>query len=318
MEKRQLGNTDMQITPIGFGTWAIGGGGWKFGWGPQDDKQSIEAINRAIDLGMNWIDTAAVYGLGHAEEVVEQALRGRSDKPYIFTKCSLVWDDQRNISNNQRASSIRREVEDSLRRLKVDVIDLYQVHWPFPDEQIEEGWTTMAELKEEGKVRHIGVSNYNVEQMRRAQAIAPIATQQPPYSLIKRDIEGAILDYCAANNIGVIVYAPMQSGLLTGKMTPERVANMPEDDWRRSSPDFQEPQLSKNLKLVDLLRDIGNRHGRSPGEVAIAWTLRQPAVTGAIVGGRNAEQVDGIIGAGEFRLSKDEIDEIESLQQKLS
>jgi aryl-alcohol dehydrogenase-like predicted oxidoreductase len=318
MEKRQLGKTDMQITPIGFGTWAIGGGGWKFGWGPQEDKQSIEAINRAIDLGMNWIDTAAVYGLGHAEEVVEQALRGRSDKPYIFTKCSLVWDNQRNISNNQRASSIRREVEDSLRRLKVDVIDLYQVHWPFPDEQIEEGWTTMAELKEEGKVRHIGVSNYNVEQMRRAQAIAPIATQQPPYSLIKRGIEGGILDYCAANNIGVIVYAPMQSGLLTGKMTPERVANMPEDDWRRSSPDFQEPQLSKNLKLVDLLRDIGNRHGRSPGEVAIAWTLRQPAVTGAIVGGRNAGQVDGIIGAGEFRLSKDEIDEIESMQQKLS
>jgi aryl-alcohol dehydrogenase-like predicted oxidoreductase len=318
MEKRQLGNTDMQITPIGFGTWAIGGGGWSFGWGPQDDKQSIEAIHRAIDLGMNWIDTAAVYGLGHAEEVVEQALRGRSDKPYIFTKCSLVWDNQRNISSNQRASSIRREVEDSLRRLKVDVIDLYQVHWPIPDEQIEEGWTTMAELKEEGKVRHIGVSNYNVEQMRRAQAIAPIASLQPPYSLIKRGIEGDILDYCAANNIGVIVYAPMQSGLLTGKMTPERVANMPEDDWRRSSKDFQEPRLSKNLKLVDLLSDIGNRHGRSPGEVAIAWTLRQPAVTGAIVGGRNAGQVDGIIGAGEFRLSKDEIDEIEAMQQKLS
>jgi aryl-alcohol dehydrogenase-like predicted oxidoreductase len=312
---RQLGNSDMQITPLGFGTWAIGGGGWSFGWGPQDDKESIEAINRAIDLGMNWIDTAAVYGLGHAEEVVAQALKGRSDKPYIFTKCSLVWDDRRNIGNNMKADSVRREVEDSLRRLKIDVIDLYQIHWPNPDAQIEEGWTTLAELKEEGKVRHIGVSNFNVQQMQRAQSIAPITSLQPPYSLIKRGVEGDILDYCHANNIGVIVYAPMQSGLLTGKMTPERVANMPEDDWRRSSKDFQEPRLSRNLKLVDLLTDIGGRHGRSPGEVAIAWTLRHPAVTGAIVGGRNAGQVDGIIGAMEFRLSEDEIAEIEEFER---
>jgi aryl-alcohol dehydrogenase-like predicted oxidoreductase len=318
MDLKQLGNTDMQITPLGFGTWAIGGGGWSFGWGPQDDRESIEAIHRALDLGMNWIDTAAVYGLGHAEEVVGQALKSRATKPYIFTKCSLVWDNQRRIGNNLKAQSVRREVEDSLRRLKIDVIDLYQIHWPNPDEQIEEGWTTLAELKEEGKVRHIGVSNFNVSQMQRAQQITPISSLQPPYSLIKRGIEGDILDYCAANNIGVIVYAPMQSGLLTGKMTPERVANLPEDDWRRNSGDFQEPQLSKNLKLVDLLRDIGSRHGRSPGEVAIAWTLRQPAVTGAIVGGRNAGQVEGIIGAMEFRLSADEIAEIEELQQQLA
>jgi aryl-alcohol dehydrogenase-like predicted oxidoreductase len=318
MQLKPLGNTDMQITPLGFGTWAIGGGGWSYGWGPQDDRQSIEAIHRAIDLGMNWIDTAAVYGLGHAEEVVADALKGRSEKPYIFTKCSLVWDNQRRISSNLKAQSVRREVEDSLRRLKVDVIDLYQIHWPNPDEQIEEGWTTLAELQEEQKVRHIGVSNFNVSQMQRAQAIAPISSLQPPYSLIKRGIEGDILDYCHANNIGVIVYAPMQSGLLTGKMTPERVANLPEDDWRRNSGDFQEPQLSKNLKLVDLLRDIGSRHGRAPGEVAIAWTLRQPAVTGAIVGGRNAGQVEGIIGAMEFRLSDDEIAEIEEMQQQLA
>jgi aryl-alcohol dehydrogenase-like predicted oxidoreductase len=307
----------MEITAVGFGTWAIGGGGWSFGWGPQDDQRSIEAINRAVDQGMNWIDTAAVYGLGHAEEVVAEALKGRSEKPYIFTKCSLVWDKQGNISSNLKADSVRREVEDSLRRLKVDVLDLYQVHWPNPDPQIEEGWSTLAQLKEEGKVRHIGVSNFNVSQMKRAQAIAPIASLQPPYSLIKRGIEGDILDYCAEQNIGVIVYSPMYSGMLTGKMTPERVANMPADDWRSRDPEFQEPKLSKNLQLADKLRDIGARYGRSPGEVAIAWTLRHPAVTGAIVGGRNADQVDGIIGAGDFRLSENEIAEIEQFQHDL-
>ncbi len=311
VQTRQLGPTDMHITPLGFGTWAIGGGGWSFGWGPQDDQDSIAAINRALDLGMNWIDTAAIYGLGHAEEVVAQALKGRSDKPYIFTKCALLWDDQGRISNSLKAASVRREVEASLRRLKIDVIDLYQIHWPNPDPEIEEGWTTLAELKQEGKVRHIAVSNFSVQQMQRAQAITPIASLQPPYSLVKRGIENDILDYCAENNIGVIVYAPMQSGLLTGKMTPERVANMPEDDWRRSSKDFLEPKLTQNLQLVDKLREIGAQYGRAPGEVAIAWTLRHPAVTGAIVGGRNAGQVDGIIGAMAFRLNSDEIEEIE-------
>lgn len=316
MQMKQLGKSDMQISVLGFGTWAIGGGGWSFGWGPQDDQRSIEAINQALDLGMNWIDTAAAYGLGHAEEVVAQALKGRSEKPYIFTKCSLVWDDRGNINSSLKADSISREVDASLRRLKVDVIDLYQVHWPNPDPDIEEGWTTLAELQARQKVRHIGVSNFNVEQMRRAQTIAPIASLQPPYSILKRGIEGPILDFCAENNIGVIVYAPMRSGLLTGKMSRERLQNMPEDDWRPRDKDFQEPRLTHNLKLAELLRDIGGRHGRSPGEVAIAWTLRQPAVTGAIVGGRSAEQVDGIIGAGDFRLSEDEIAEIEEFQQQ--
>lgn len=317
MQARSLGNTDMQITPLGFGTWAIGGGNWSFGWGPQDDRRSVEAINRALDLGMNWIDTAAVYGLGHAEEMVAQAVRGRSQQPYIFTKCSLIWDNQRRVANSLKAASIRREVENSLRRLKVDVIDLYQIHWPNPDVDIEEGWTAMAELKEEGKVRYMGVSNFNVRQMRRAQGIAPISSLQPPYSIIKPEIEAEILDFCAENNIGVIVYSPMASGLLTGTMTHERIAQMPDDDWRRSNNEFQEPRLTHNLKLVELLRDIGNRHGRSPGEVAIAWTLRQPAVTGAIVGGRSAAQVDGIMGAGTFRLSADDIAEIAEFRQKL-
>jgi aryl-alcohol dehydrogenase-like predicted oxidoreductase len=315
MEHRQLGTSDLQITPVGFGTWAIGGGGWAYGWGPQDDRQSIEAINRALDHGMNWIDTAPVYGLGHAEEVVAQALQGRSDKPYIFTKCTRKWDVQGNIYGDLHAASIRREVEDSLRRLKVEVIDLYQVHWPDPEQDIEECWTTMAELQAEQKVRFIGVSNFNVEQIRRAQGIAPITSLQPPYSMLHRDIEGSILDFCHEQNIGVLVYSPMAAGLLAGAMTRERVASFPQDDWRRNNPDFQEPRLSRNLKLVELLREIGNVHGRSPGEVAIAWTLRQPAVTAAIVGGRRADQVDGIIGAGTFRLSDTEIGNIEDFLQ---
>lgn len=311
MQTRQLGNSDLQITPIGFGAWAIGGSGWAFAWGAQDDQESIEAINRALDLGVNWIDTAAIYGLGHSEEVVAQALKGRSEKPYIFTKCSMIWNEKGDIGRSLKADSLRREVEDSLRRLNIDVIDLYQVHWPNPDEEIEEGWSTLAQLKAEGKVRYIGVSNFNVSQMRRAQQIAPITSLQPPYSLINRNVEAEILPFCEEQNIGVINYSPMQSGLLTGAMTRDRVANLPEDDWRRNSTEFQEPRLSRNLNLVELLRSIGERHGRSPGEVAIAWTLRLPAVTAAIVGGRNAKQVDGIIGAADFRLSEQEIDEIE-------
>jgi aryl-alcohol dehydrogenase-like predicted oxidoreductase len=310
MQLRQLGQTDMRITPIGFGTWAIGGGDWAFAWGPQDDEESIAAIRHALDRGINWIDTAAVYGLGHAEEVVAEALRGRSERPYVFTKCSRVWDEQGNISSNLKAQSIRREVEASLRRLETDVIDLYQVHWPNPDPDIEEGWRTMAALQAEGKVRYIGVSNFSVAQMRRAQAIAPIASLQPPYSLLNRGIEDEILPYCAEQHIGVIVYSPMMSGLLTGAMTRERIANLPQDDWRRNHPEFQEPRLSRNLELVERLRAIGQRHGRTPGEVAIAWTLRRPEVTGAIVGARRPAQVDGIIGAAEFRLSDDELAEI--------
>ncbi|PHJ62778.1 aldo/keto reductase [Nostoc linckia z18] len=312
MQTKQLGNSELQITPIGFGAWAIGGGDWTFGWGAQDDEESIAAINRALDLGVNWIDTAAIYGLGHSEEVVAKALKGRSDRPYIFTKCSMIWDEKGKIGNSLKADSIQREVEASLRRLDIETIDLYQIHWPNPDSEIEEGWTTLAKLKDEGKVRYIGVSNFNVQQLQRAQNIAPVTSLQPPYSLVKPNVENEILPFCKENNIGVIVYSPMQSGLLTGKMTPERVANFPNDDWRKNSSEFQEPRLSRNLKLVEVLKNIGEQHGRSPGEVAIAWTLNNPAVTAAIVGGRNPQQVEGIIGAGELRLNQQELDEIEA------
>jgi aryl-alcohol dehydrogenase-like predicted oxidoreductase len=314
LQKRAFGKTGMEITEIGFGSWAIGGSGWAAAWGPQDDEEAVGAIKRAVELGMNWIDTAAVYGLGHSEELVAQALKGvpEADRPYVFTKCALVWDENSEVHNSLKADSVKRECEDSLRRLQTDVIDLYQVHWPNPDEDIEEGWTAMAELKDEGKVRHIGVSNFDVSQMERAQEIAPVETLQPPYNMLNRGVEDEILPYCAENDIGVIVYSPMRSGLLTGKMTRERVQNLPSDDWRRNAEDFQEPRLSRNLELVELLTEIGAEHGASPGEVAIAWTLRHPAVTAAIVGGRRPDQVDGIIGAAEFRLSEDEQEKIES------
>jgi aryl-alcohol dehydrogenase-like predicted oxidoreductase len=315
LETRRFGKSNMEITPIGFGSWAIGGSGWRAAWGPQDDDEAVGAIRRAVELGINWIDTAAVYGLGHSEELVARALKGlpQSDRPYVFTKCSQVWDENGKVFDSLKKDSVKRECEESLGRLQSDVIDLYQIHWPRPNEDIEEGWTALAELKEEGKVRHIGVSNFDVEQMERVQKIAPVETLQPPYNMLNRSIEGEILPYCAERDIGVIVYSPMRSGLLTGKMTRERVQNLPSDDWRRNNPDFQEPRLSKNLELVELLREIGERHGRSPGEVAIAWTLRHPAVTAAIVGGRRPDQVDGIIGAAEFRLSEDELDRIEAL-----
>ncbi len=310
MQTKQLGNSDLRLTPIGIGAWAMGGGGWAFAWGPQDDDASVAAIHAALDAGLNWIDTAAIYGLGHSEEVVARALKGRSRKPYVFTKCERVWNEQRQIGKSLKADSIRREVEASLRRLQVDVIDLYQIHWPEPAEDIEEGWTTMAELQREGKVRWIGVSNFNVEQMRRAAAIAPITSLQPPYSILSPEIEAETLPYTLAHGIGVIVYSPMKSGLLSGGMTRERIAAMPEDDFRRRVAPFQEPQLTRNLALAELLRAIGARHGRTTGEVAIAWTLRHPAVTAAIVGMRSAKQVEGVMGATEFRLSPAEVEEI--------
>ena len=284
MKTKRLGNSDLQITPIGFGAWAIGGSGWEFAWGGQDDRDSIAAVHEALENGINWIDTAAVYGLGHSEEVVARALEGLKNRPYVFTKCSMVWDERRQIGHSLKAESIRRECEASLRRLKVDAIDLYQIHWPIPDDEIEEGWATMAALKKEGKVRNIGVSNFNVGQMRRASAIAPVTSLQPPYSLIHREVEAEILPFAARSGIGVIAYSPMASGLLTGAMTRERIEKLPPDDWRRSHPDFQEPQLSRNLRLVELLKAIGARHGRRPAEVAVAWVLHNPAVTGAIVG----------------------------------
>lgn len=314
MKKRKLGNSDLEITPIGLGAWAIGGGGWEFGWGPQNDNDSIAAIHEGLDQGINWIDTAAAYGLGHSEEIVARALQGRSQRPYIFTKCSLIWDGHGKIGHSLKAESIRRECEASLRRLQVDVIDLYQIHWPIPDADIEEGWTELAKLKEEGKVRCIGISNFDARQMSRALKIAPITSLQPPYSLLARQIEGEALSFTAGNNIGVIVYSPMASGLLSGRMTRDRIARLPHDDWRKHSRNFQEPLLCHNLRLVELLRDIGLRHGLTAGEVAIAWTLNNPAVTGAIVGVRKPQQVTEIIGAGSFRVSDSEMYEIAQAQ----
>jgi aryl-alcohol dehydrogenase-like predicted oxidoreductase len=311
MQKRKLGASDLEITPIGVGAWAMGGGGWQFAWGAQDDDESVSAIHAALDQGINWIDTAAIYGLGHSEEVVGRAVAGRTEKPLVFTKCGIVWNEKRENRRTIEPESIRKEVELSLRRLKVDAIDLYQIHWPEPDKLVEAAWTTLAQLQQEGKVRHIGVSNFNVDQLRRAQAIAPVTSLQPPYSIVSPEIEKEILPYALANDIGVIIYSPMKSGLLSGAMTRERIAAMPADDFRQRTPNFKEPLLSRNLELAELLRSIGKRHGRTAGEVAIAWTLRHPAVTGAIVGMRSARQVDGVIGAADFRLSAEEIEEIE-------
>lgn len=310
MKTKRLGNSDLSITPIGFGAWAIGGDGWEFGWGEQDDKASVTAIHRALELGINWIDTAAVYGMGHSEEIVAFALRTwPGQRPYVFTKCGLRWDEQGYVHRNLTAASIRRECEESLRRLNLDSIDLFQIHWPTED--LEEGWGAMAQLQKEGKVRWIGVSNFSVDEMRRAQAIAPITSLQPPYSLVRREVEQEILPYCKSETLGVIVYSPMASGLLTGAMTRERAATLPSSDWRSRDAEFKEPRLSKNLALVERLREVGERRGHPPGQVAIAWTLQNPAVTGAIVGARNAKQVEANVGATELKLTHEEILEIE-------
>lgn len=313
---RTLGNSDLQLTPIGFGAWAIGGGNWEFGWGPQDDKESIAAIHRALDVGINWIDTAAIYGLGHSEEIVAKAVKSARHKPLVFTKCSMRWHADRSIYRSLKAESLAEEVENSLRRLGVETIDLYQIHWPDPPDQIEEGWATLARFKEQGKVRHIGVSNFNVEQMRRIEKIAPITSLQPPYSMLRRAIEAEILPFAQAHNIGVINYSPMVSGLLTGKMTAERVAGLPADDWRRRGVEFKEPRLSRNLRLVELLREIGSGHNTSPGVVAVAWTLHHPAITAAIVGGRSGEQVEGVAAALELRLSEEEYGKINAFLEE--
>jgi aryl-alcohol dehydrogenase-like predicted oxidoreductase len=313
MRTQKLGNSDLDVTVLGVGAWAIGGGGWAFGWGPQDDKESIGAIRAALEAGINWIDTAAVYGLGHSEKVVAEALRGVQNKPYVFTKCGRVWGEDRVIGKRLKKESIRKECEDSLRRLQLDVIDLYQMHWPEPDEDIEEGWTEMAKLKEEGKVRWIGVSNYSASQMARVQSIAPITSLQPPYSLVQREIEKEILPHAASHNIGVLVYSPMKNGLLSGRMTKERVAAFPEDDFRKRSPYFQEPQLTRTLALVDDLRPMAAGYGVTVGELSIAWTLEHPAVTAAIVGIRNDSQLDGILKSATLKITSEDLRKIEDL-----
>ena len=311
MKTRQLGNSDLHITPVGVGAWAMGGAGWEYAWSNQDDNDSVAAIHRALDLGVNWIDTAAVYGLGHSEEVVARAVKGMANKPYIFTKCSLVWDESRTIYSSLKADSVRREVEDSLRRLNVEQIDLYQVHWPDPDDEIEEGWSTLVELQKAGKLRNIAVSNFSAEQMRRAMAIAPITSNQPPYSAVKRGVEESVLPFCLQNNIGVIVYSPMQAGLLTGKMTRERIDALPADDWRKTDDQFQEPLLTRNLRVADAMVQIAKRHHVPVPTVSIAWVLKHPAVTGAIVGVRNPNQADEVMGGATLQLTDEDIRQIE-------
>jgi aryl-alcohol dehydrogenase-like predicted oxidoreductase len=311
LKTTELGNTGLEITRVGFGAWAIGGGGWEFGWGPQEDDESIAAIQRALELGLNWIDTAAGYGFGHSEEVVGRALQGLDERPYVFTKASLVPGPDGRVLNNLKRDSILREAEASLKRLNVEAIDLYQIHWPIPKVDIEEGWSAFAELKEQGLVRHIGVSNFDVDQLKRIQSIAPVETLQPPYSLITREVEDEILPYTDREGVGVIAYSPMGSGLLTGAMTRERIDGLPENDWRKHDERFQEPQLSRHLAVVERLKIVAARRDTTPGAVAIAWTLNHPAVDGAIVGFRRPKQVEDLIDAAGLELSDADIAEIQ-------
>ena len=314
MQTRKLGNSDLMISPVGFGAWAIGGNGWSFAWGAQEESDSIAAIHRALELGVNWIDTAAVYGLGHSEQMVAKALKEwKGKRPYIFTKCAMRWDDKGNVTKAHTAASIKQECEDSLKRLETDVIDLYQIHWPPEDNgpTLEESWQAMVDLQKAGKVRWIGVSNYSAEQMERCGKIAPVTSDQPPYSMLRRKIEASVAPYCKDHNVGIIVYSPMLSGMLTGGMTRERALNLPADDWRRNKPEFSEPKLSQNLELVERLRAVGDRYGCTPGAVAVAWTLLNPAVTGAIVGSRSAKQADGVMKAGDITLTAQDIAQIE-------
>ncbi len=307
MKTRRLGQRGPALSVIGFGAWAVGGDGYVWGWGPQDDKASIGAIRRAIDLGINWIDTAPVYGLGHSEEVVARALRGLSERPLIATKCAYVWDRLKRIRITLRPASIRREVEASLRRLNVDIIDLYQCHWTDPSTPVEETWQTMAALQDEGKVRYIGVSNFEVPLLRRCLPIRHVDSVQPPYSLLARDVERELLPFCAAHGIGVVAYSPMQSGLLSGRFDLARLAR---DDWRRSERAFRGALLKRNLAFVERVRPIAARHGKTPGQLAIAWVLRRPEVTSAIVGARGPDHVAENVGAVGWHLTRKDLDGI--------
>jgi aryl-alcohol dehydrogenase-like predicted oxidoreductase len=319
MQTRKLGYTELHLTTVGFGAWAIGGGDWEWGWGPQQDADSESAIHKALDLGLNWIDTAAAYGLGHSEEVVGKAIQGKRDEILIATKCSLVWEDPKTgkISNRLKAWSVRKEAEDSLHRLNTDVIDLYQIHWPNPDADIEEGWAEIARLIQEGKVRYGGVSNFSVSQLKRIQPIHPVASLQPPYNMFEREVEDELLAYCAEQNIGVVAYSPMASGFLTGKYTREKIKEMPSEDWRvNHSSHFQEPELSVNLEAVEKLTKIAKSFEHSLGELSVAWVLRCPQVTSAIVGARRPDQIAQIAPAGDWELDEDTIEEIEGVLQE--
>lgn len=313
---RQLGWTDLHLTTIGLGTWALGGGKWEWGWGPQDDQESIDTIHRALDLGINWIDTAPVYGLGRSEEVIGKALQLIEEKPIIATKCSLVWGEDRVVFNSLKNLSVREEVEASLRRLGVEVIDLYQIHWPDPEDEIEEGWGTIGDLVKEGKIRYAGVSNFNVEQLKRIQPIHRVASLQPPYSMLRRGIEDEILDYCSEQNIGVIVYSPMQKGILTEKFSREWALGLPESDHRYRDKRFKEPTLSVNIEFVEGLREIVKAKGKTVAQLAIAWTLRRPEITAAIVGARRPSQIEETVLAGDWKLTEKEIELIQELLDK--
>ena len=313
MQTRRLGESELELSVVGFGAWAIGGGGWAFGWGPQDDTESVRAIHRALDLGVNWIDTAAVYGLGHSEEVVARALADRPGKVLVATKCGLCWRPDRRVYGCLKRDSVRREVEDSLRRLRLDTIDLYQIHWPNPARDLEEGWSAVADLVREGKVRFAGVSNFNVAQLERAQAIHPVTSLQPPYSMVNRGVEAELLPFCREHRIGVVAYSPMQAGLLTGRFSRERLAALDAEDWRRRDRFFQEPSLGRTLELVEKLRALGEREGRTPAQLAIAWVLRRPELTAAIVGARRPEQIEETAAAGEYTPSPEILAEISGL-----
>lgn len=306
MERRRLGTSDLEISALGLGTWAIGGP-WQYGWGHQDDRDSVRSIHAALDGGVDWIDTAPAYGLGHAEEIVGRALAETTNEARVFTKCGIVWDEAGHPSQTLRRASILAEVEASLARLDVETIDLYQIHWPIPDEEIEEACKTLDEVRSQGKILRVGVSNFSVDQLRRAQALTEVVSQQPNYSLVETSVEAEILPYCLDHGIGVINYSPMASGLRTGKMSRERLENLPEDDWRRQAEHFQEPRLGRNLALADLLGEMAAGRGRSTAEMAIAWTLHHPAVSGAIVGIRHPEQATGVLGATEVRFTPEEL-----------
>lgn len=315
MRTRKLGWTSLNFTTVGLGTWAQGGGNWKAGWGDQDDQDSIAAIHEAISTGISWIDTAAVYGLGHAEEVLGRALKDipNNERPYIATKCGRIQDDSGNIMGDLRAASLKKEVDLSLSRLGIDVIDLYQIHWPDPEEYIEEAWDTLAGFVKDGKVRYIGVSNFNVQQMKRIKDIHQIASLQPPYSMFRREVEEEILPYCGENNIGVIAYSPMQKGLLTGKFTKERAENLPANDHRSRDPMFQPPQIDTNLRIIEELTKIAEQNGRTMAQLAVAWVLRRPELTGAIAGARRQGQITETVKAHDWDLSSEDIARIDEL-----
>jgi len=316
MQTRHLGNTDLELTTIGLGTWALGGAGWEYSWGPQDDRQSIETIHHCLDVGVNWLDTAPVYGLGHSEEVVGKALKGLSQKPIVATKCGRTWKENEELAFDLTPDGLRDQLENSLRRLQIETIDLYQIHWPVPDEQLEEAWGTLSNFVKEGKVRYLGVSNFSMNQIKRIMDIHPVASLQPPYSIIVNKAEKDLLPFCGEHDIGVVCYSPMYKGLLTGKMTRERLNNLPDSDHRTRDPQFREPLFKYNLALVEGLRGIAENRGVSVAQIALAWVLRRPEVTSAIAGGRKRKQIEETAAAGDIELTQEEVGVIDTLIKK--